>query len=133
MQELSIGEVARQVGVRASTLRYYESAGILRPPKRVNGQRRYDPAVLRHLAIIQRAQQSGFTIAEIGELMDGFTPDASPPARWHELTQRKIAELNAQIERTQEMRDLLEEGLRCGCLSLDVCPFVPAPGELVVK
>ncbi len=63
MEELTIGEVARRAGVRTSTLRYYESIGLLPAARRVNGRRRYAPAALRMLAVIHLAQQAGFSAA----------------------------------------------------------------------
>lgn len=65
MDDLTIGEVARRAGLRPSALRYYESVGILSPPQRVSGQRRYDATALQRIALIQLAQRAGFTIAEI--------------------------------------------------------------------
>ena len=68
MEELTIGEVARQAGIRPSALRYYESIGLLPVPRRVNGRRRYDPAIVQQLTVLQVARQAGFTIAEIQTL-----------------------------------------------------------------
>ncbi len=51
--EMTIGEIAQRVGVRASTLRYYENVGLLPTPKRISGKRYYDVTVLKRLAIIQ--------------------------------------------------------------------------------
>src|SRR3712207_8962786 len=79
MGSMSIGEVARWAGVRPSTLRYYEGAGLLPSPKRTNGRRRYDGEVLREvfdrLTVVRVAQQAGFTISEIRTLLDGFSED----------------------------------------------------------
>ena len=79
MGSMSIGEVAQRAGVRPSTLRYYESIGVLPTPERENGRRRYDGEVLRkaldRLAVVRVAQQAGFTISEIRMLLDGFRPD----------------------------------------------------------
>ena len=52
MEELTIGEVARQAGIRPSALRYYESIGLLPAPKRVNGRRRYDPSTVQQLTVL---------------------------------------------------------------------------------
>ncbi len=67
---LTIGEVARRAGVRPSALRYYEDAGLLSPPARTGGQRRYEEGVLRRLAVIAAARRMGFTVAEIRTLLD---------------------------------------------------------------
>ena len=67
--ELTIGEVARRAGVATSSIRYYESIGLLPEPDRLHGQRRYDAGVLGRLAFIGVAQSAGFKIAEIMELV----------------------------------------------------------------
>lgn len=124
MEILSIGEVARSVGLKPSALRYYEHAGILPPPARVNGRRRYDPDVLTRLAIIQLAQQAGFTLSEVRTLFEGFTQEATPSARWRDLAKTKLPEIDRLLRRTQAMRDLLAESLRCDCLTLEDCELV---------
>ena len=113
--------VARQAGVQTSTLRYYEKLGLIPSPKRVSGQRRYDREVLRLLEMIQFAQQTGFTLSEIRTLLHGFSATKPPSARWRVMAQKKIPEVEALIQRAQNMKRLLEEGLHCDCLSLDEC------------
>jgi MerR family transcriptional regulator, redox-sensitive transcriptional activator SoxR len=130
MEHLSIGEVARRTGLRTSALRYYEEAGIIPPPRRVNGQRRYDAGVLTRIAVIRMAREAGFTIEEIKTLVDGFPSDTSASARWQALAGRKLAEVDALIARAQAMRRVLEESLACGCLSLETCAAVGL-GQLV--
>jgi MerR family redox-sensitive transcriptional activator SoxR len=121
MGELSIGAVARAAGVATSAIRYYEGAGLLPAPRRVNGRRRYDEGTLQRLAVIRYAQQAGFTLGEIRELFFGFMVGTHPNARWEALAQRKQEEISAQIGRLQAMRGLLEEGLRCECLTVEQC------------
>jgi hypothetical protein len=81
-----------RVGLRTSAIRYYEQIGILPPAMRKNGQRRYDKSALFRLPVVQRARETGFTLEEIRELFFGFPAGTSPPKRWHQLSQRKIAE-----------------------------------------
>jgi MerR family redox-sensitive transcriptional activator SoxR len=122
MPELSISEVARTVGLRPSAIRYYEQIGLLPPVKRIRGQRRYDPATVSRLVVIQRARQNGFTLDEVRELFFGFDRRTGPPARWQKLTERKLAELEAsidQIKNVQHRLSQLREG--CGCNTLEGC------------
>ena len=58
--ELTIGEVARHAGLAASTIRYWESAGLLDAPERVGGKRRYDPQALRQTSLIVMIKRAGF-------------------------------------------------------------------------
>jgi MerR family redox-sensitive transcriptional activator SoxR len=100
---MSIGEVARSVGVRPSALRYYESVGLLPAPERINGRRRYDGEVLREvldrLAVVRLAQQAGFTISEIRTLLNGFSENTPPSERWRLLAEEKLPEVDVLIER----------------------------------
>jgi len=122
MEELSIGEVARRAGIRASAIRYYESVELLPAPQRINGRRRYDSSVLERLAVIQMAQQAGFTVAEIRTLFNGFPTETPASARWEVLARQKLVEVDALIRRVRAMKRVLEEELmRCSCLTLDEC------------
>ncbi|MDP8936798.1 MAG: MerR family transcriptional regulator [Actinomycetota bacterium] len=118
---LSIGEVAERTGLRASALRYYEEAGLIEPAGRVSGRRHYDPAVLDRLQVIACAQDAGFTIAEVRELLGGTD---EPPARWRALAERKLVEVDAVIQKAEATRRLLEESLRCNCVALEDCATV---------
>ena len=124
MGGMSLGEVAQRARVRPSALRYYEGVGLLPPPERENGRRRYDGEVLDRLAVVRVAQQAGFTISEIRTLLDGFSEDIPPSERWRVLAREKLTEVDALIERALGMKDLLERGLRCECLSLEDCALV---------
>src|SRR5262245_65880585 len=108
MEELAIGEVARRAGVRTSTLRYYESIGLLPAPRRINGRRRYDSSVLQMLSVIHLAQQAGFSMAEIQTLFYGFAADTPPGERWRPLAQHKLAAVDALIIHAQQRRHILE-------------------------
>jgi MerR family transcriptional regulator, redox-sensitive transcriptional activator SoxR len=122
MEEFAIGEVARRVGIRASAIRYYESVEVLPAPQRINGRRRYDARVFDRLAVIQMAQQAGFTVAELRTLFNGFTTETTASARWEVLARQKLVEVDALMSRVQAMKGILEEILlQCRCLTLDEC------------
>jgi MerR family redox-sensitive transcriptional activator SoxR len=125
---LSIGEVAARAGLRPSALRYYESIGLLPAAKRVNGRRRYEESILQRLAVVQLAQQAGFTMGEIGDFLHGFTADTPPAERWQAMAHKKLAELEAVITKAEQMKRLLEHGLRCDCLRLEECVVVMQRG-----
>ncbi len=118
---LSIGEVAERTGLRPSALRYYEEAGLISPVARVSGRRHYDPGVLDRLRVVACAQEAGFTVAEVRELLAGSD---GPPAAWRALAERKLVEVDAVIEKARATRRLLEESLRCDCVALEECATV---------
>jgi len=121
MAGLAISEVARRAGLRPSTLRYYEQIGILPAVLRESGRRRYDASALNRLAVIQRARETGFTLAEIRLLVSGFRGDAPPSERWRKLTTRKLEELERTAERIRSMKEVLQHLQQCRCDSLDEC------------
>lgn len=59
MASLTISQVAKQVGLRTSAIRYYEQIGLVDATERMGGQRRYDTSVFYRLSIVQRTQQAG--------------------------------------------------------------------------
>jgi MerR family redox-sensitive transcriptional activator SoxR len=121
VSQLTISEVARQVGLRPSAIRYYEKFGILPPPQRRSGQRRYDTTVLYRLAVIQRARQTGFTLDEIRELFFGFHNDTPAGNRWRKMSERKLAELEASVDLIKTMQRLLQRLQECNCDALKEC------------
>jgi MerR family redox-sensitive transcriptional activator SoxR len=89
---------------------------------RVSGQRRYDPSILYRLAIIQRARQLGFTLADIRQLFFGFRDSTRASERWRTLSQRKLAELDHLMEGIKAVRALLKKLMtKCHCNTLDEC------------
>lgn len=121
MPWLTISEVASQIGLRASAIRYYEQIGILPPAHRINRQRRYDLTVLYRLIVIQRARYTGFTLPEIKQLFYGFRAATPPSARWQKLKREKMVELDAMLEHIQAMRELVQQHGTCGCRALEEC------------
>jgi MerR family redox-sensitive transcriptional activator SoxR len=137
MPHLTISEVARQVGLQPSAIRYYEQIGILLPAQRMSGQRRYDSTVLYRLAVIQRARQTGFSLDEIRELFFGFREAAPASQRWQKLSRRKLVELEELMEQIKTMRRLLQKMMDCcRCDTLDQCGrgiFRKGFAEVMVK
>ena len=122
MKQWSISEIGRQVGLRASAIRYYEQIGILEPARRVSGQRRYDETVLYRLAVVRRAQDAGFTLDEVRQLFFGFSPSTPVSKRWKKIAEQKIVELDARIEQIQSMRKLLKKlESCCECETVERC------------
>jgi MerR family redox-sensitive transcriptional activator SoxR len=116
---LRIGEIAERAGVNTSLIRYYERIGLLPPPERVSGQRRYDASVLRRLAVIEVAQRAGLSLDEIRGLLEIGTGPLSD--RLQDLAQRKLPEIEALIDRAERVRVWLTTATGCGCQSVDEC------------
>lgn len=123
---LTIGEVAAMAGVQASTLRYYESIGLLPKAKRVSGQRRYKTDILSIMTIIQMAKEAGFSLPEIQMLLYSRTEGEVLSQRWQALAAAKIRELEVVISRAQDMKSLLEEALSSHALQFELDQVDPA-------
>jgi MerR family redox-sensitive transcriptional activator SoxR len=116
---LRIGEIAERAGVNTSLIRYYERIGLLPPPERESGQRRYEASVLNRLAVIEVAQRAGLSLDEIGALLDIGTDPLSE--RLQDLARRKLPEIEALIDRAERVRAWLTTATGCGCQSVDEC------------
>jgi MerR family transcriptional regulator, redox-sensitive transcriptional activator SoxR len=121
MQTLAIGELSRKTGLSQSAIRYYEAEGLLQEPKRSGGWRTYSPDAVDRVRVIQMARALGFTLAEVRTLLLGFSSETPPTARWQQLAERKIPEVDALIQRATAMKRLLEKGLRCDCVTVQDC------------
>ena len=121
MEELTINEVAKRAGIRASAIRYYESIQLLPTPLRLAGRRRYNPDILRQLSFIQVAQAAGLTIVEIRTLINDLDDDVPLSERWQTLAHQKLAEVDTLMSKVQGMKMILANGLNCRCTNLEEC------------
>jgi DNA-binding transcriptional MerR regulator len=115
---LTIGELSHQADVAATTLRYYERIGLIQPPVRVGGQRRYDDSIVASLDVIRLRKAAGFALDEIQLL---FADDAPGRPASRALAETKLAEIDARIAELQRAREIIEWGMRCTCPSIDDC------------
>jgi len=117
MAEMSIGEVARKMGLRSSAIRYYERLGVIPKAPRLSGRRRYDERMLERLAMVRFAKHVGFTVAEIKVLLAGV--EGRPPTeRWRKLAAEKVAQVDAFVAQARMIRKMLSETLDFQCPKL---------------
>jgi MerR family transcriptional regulator, redox-sensitive transcriptional activator SoxR len=121
MTTIPIGEVARRTGLSQSTIRYYEAEGLVAAPQRTSGWRQFGVDVVDRLQVIRTARELGFSLDDIRVLLDGFSSDTPPAARWQQLARRKLPEVDALVQQATAMKRLLEKGLRCDCVSVQDC------------
>jgi MerR family redox-sensitive transcriptional activator SoxR len=121
MTPQSIGEASLRTGVPASTLRYYERAGLLPRVARSSGRRLYDERDIQIIEVLRFAQQAGFSLNEIKRLFHGFDEAAPLGLRWQRLAQEKLRELEELESTVKRMRLLIERGLACGCMRFEDC------------
>lgn len=122
MPNLSIGQVAQRAGVATSTLRYYEDIGLLAPSARISGRRQYDESVFQRLALIQTGQRAGFTLAEVGVLLNNvLNAEARGDDDWQALAHRKLDEMDAMQRNIERMKGLLQDMIACDESGLADC------------
>lgn len=124
---LSIGDIAAEVGLNASAIRYYEAAGLLPAVERVGGKRRYPPQTVDTLLLIRFCQRLGFSLDEIKRLLDGPVP-AFPRARvkekWRAMVDMKLDEVASLIRSARAVERVLRESRDCDCVTPSSCRFV---------
>ena len=118
---MTIGELAAEGGLPASTIRYWEKIGVLPQPVRAGGQRRYSADAVQRLAVLRLAQACGFRLDEMRHLLHGYGSGVTPPHRWQELARRKQRELDEQIARLKAMQRVVDRVLQCRCIDLPAC------------
>jgi MerR family mercuric resistance operon transcriptional regulator len=102
---LTIGKLAEAGGVGVETVRFYQRKGLLETPDRADGFRRYGDNVLRRLRFIRQAQNAGFTLNEIAELLDLDAGEDRSRAR--DLAEARVKALDARIAELKLARDAL--------------------------
>lgn len=110
---MTIGQVAKAGGVPASTIRFYETVGILPPPRRKNGIREYDGATIEQLRVLRFFRETGVTIANLVSMTSG-EPRSRAQNR-HEVVLRRISELDNVIDEARAMKRRLRSLLDCEC------------------
>lgn len=126
---MNIGQAAEQLGIHVQTIRFYEREGLLPPlPRTRRGYRVLDAATMEHIRFIQHAQEAGFTLREVADLL---ALRAAPDGSCEEVqayVQTKIEELDQRMEKLQSMKQVLED-LAVLCvrgLPATICPILEA-------
>ncbi|TKB49611.1 redox-sensitive transcriptional activator SoxR [Ferrimonas aestuarii] len=130
-QELTVSQVAKRTGVAASALRFYETKGLIRSLRTAGNQRRYHPAMLRTISVIQAAQKLGLTLDEIGEALSTLPGNRPPTVKdWERLSSQWRITLDQRIQDLTLLRDRLDGCIGCGCLSMQNCQLFNPDDEL---
>ncbi|ANO34205.1 redox-sensitive transcriptional activator SoxR [Vibrio breoganii] len=118
----TVGEAAKRCGVATSTLRFYESKGLIESIRTEGNQRRYPASTIRVISVIKAAQQIGVSLEEI-KLALKTLPNHKQPTKkdWARMSKQWAASLDQKILEMQRLRDNLDGCIGCGCLSLKSC------------
>lgn len=127
MEQLTVGELAKRGDVNLETIRYYERRGLMpKPPRSASGYRLFSPESVRRIRFIKRAQELGFSLKEIKELLALQVSADGTSANVRERAEAKIADIEEKIKTLRAMRKAL--GLLtnacCGQGSVSECPIL---------
>ncbi len=129
MITLTIGELGKSAGAGVETIRYYERMGLLDQPTRTpSGYRRYTPEAAARLRFIKQAQQLGFSLKEIAELLSLKVSPASTCADVKRKAESKIAYIEHRIASLRKKKRALEQ-LKSECSGrgpIGECPILDA-------
>lgn len=135
MSSMRIGELAQRAGVSVQTIRYYETRGLMPEPSRTrSGYREYGESDARRLRFIRRAQELGFTLGEIGELLALRVDPETTPEDVRRRAREKIEDTEAKIRELERIRSALEHLVHeCDAEETTAdCPFLDALGAHAV-
>lgn len=123
---MNIGAAARQSGVSAKMIRYYEQSGLIPPATRQpSGYRDYGDNDVHRLRFVRRARDLGFSVEQIGELLSLWSDRQRASADVHAVTQQHIRQLRTKAAEIQSMVDVLQDlAERCHCDDGPDCPIL---------
>jgi MerR family mercuric resistance operon transcriptional regulator len=127
MKSLTIGRLAKEVGVNLETVRFYERQGLLpKPPRSASGYRLFPTDAARRLRFIRRAQELGFSLKEIRELLSLRVSRTTKSRDIRARTEAKIADVDAKIRSLESMKRTLRKltNVCDGCAPLSDCPIL---------
>lgn len=106
---MKIGELEARSGASRHTLRYYEQIGLISSLRQTNNYRVYNEQTLQDLDFIQRAQSMGFSLGEIGEILDAQRNKLIDCAEGAKLIEKKMADIKQKIANLQSVYRYLDE------------------------
>ena len=127
MDSLTVSQVAKRAGINLQTVRYYERQGLLAPVSRTDaGYRIFSSDAVRRIRFIKRAQELGFSLKEIKELLSWRIDAHTTQADIRKRTRTKIADVEQKILHLQAIHaSLLRMAEDCsGCGALKDCPIL---------
>ena len=123
---MNIGEAASESGVTAKTIRYYESIGLIPPAVRAeNGYRNYSPFDIETLKFIQHARRLGFSVKDVGGLLELWRDKSRTSADVKALALKHISDVEKRIAELQSIRNtLIDLTDRCHGDDRPDCPIL---------
>ena len=129
---LTIGQLAESASVNIQTVRYYERLGLIAaPPRAKSGYRQYDPVMVRRIRFIKKAQELGFSLGDIKELLALRIADASACGTVEHKVEEKILVIKAKTRELTRLQGILRK-LAASCRARELtaeCPVLDLLGD----
>jgi MerR family mercuric resistance operon transcriptional regulator len=129
MNSFTIGQLAKQAGVKIETIRYYERLKLIpQPPRLVSGYRQYSPDYIDRIQFIKRAKLLGFSLKEVTELLALQVESDTVCQDVQKRAEIKIADIDAKIQMLQRMKTVLTDLVKA-CKENELtneCPILKA-------
>ena len=129
MTAITIGQLARQVGIGIETVRFYERRGLIEePPRRESGYRQYPPEAAERLRFIRRAKELGFSLDEIGELLALRSRPTENRDQVRAKAREKVLDIERRIADLTRMKTALDSLVHACEQKIDTggCPILTA-------
>jgi MerR family mercuric resistance operon transcriptional regulator len=124
---LTIGRLAKEAGINLETVRFYERQKLVpKPPRTSSGYRLYPPEAVRRLRFIRRAQELGFSLKEVRELLSLRASRSATSAAVRTKAEAKIADIESKIRTLEAMKQSLRKLTQTcnGCAPVSECPIL---------
>jgi len=127
MENLTVGRLAKEVGINLETIRYYERRGLIsEPPRNKSGHRQYSQEAVKRTDFIKRCQTLGFSLKEIEEILElRITPESSC-ADMKSRVAKKLTDVDKKVDELVQIRDALNRLLKkcTGKGPIGSCPIL---------
>lgn len=126
-EKLTIGKLAQASAIGVETVRFYERKGLIKQPEKQGAFRYYSQDLIDRIKFIKRAQELGFTLKEVKELLELKIKNQSKCSDVLKKTESKILEIDEKISDLKKMKKSLKNLAQC-CTSDDLplsdCPIL---------
>ncbi|WP_210099105.1 helix-turn-helix domain-containing protein [Microbacterium phyllosphaerae] len=123
---MSIGDVARVMGLPTNVLRHWETVGLLSPERDGSGRRQYDEDQIVRIAVIQRSKGAGMSLEQVGVMLNDGARER------HEILRKHLDDLDRRMEDMRRSRAMAEHAMNCRSHDIATCPRFRAGVEDVM-
>ena len=131
---VNIGFIAKRTGNAVSLIRYYANEELIPSVRTAGGNRAFPRSVIRRVSFILIAQNMGYSLSEIKQLLSSLPDNRTPTQKdWMELSKVFNQHIEQKIAALTSLKTSLEGCIGCGCLSLERCQLYNSEDKMAEK